>query len=83
MGTYYNGHCYYEKIGIYKEMEKSSVSYIILSVTGFSLSTRKVRVPIFKSRSFQIFKLLDYAADWREGGSCESLVGKEGAKWGI
>ena len=64
-------------------MEKSSIRYIILSVTGFSLNMREVRVPIFKRRAFQIFKLLDYAADWREGGSGESPVGEHGAKWGI
>ena len=69
-------------------MGKSSIRYIILSVTGFSLCTREVGVPIFKSRAFQIFnfqfsKLLDYAADWRERGSCESPVEEEGDKWGI
>ena len=64
-------------------MEKSSIRYIIISVTGFSLSTREVRVPIFKRRAFQIFKLLDYVADWTEGGSCESPVEEEGAKCGI
>ena len=61
-------------------MEKSSIRYIIVSVTGFSLSTREVRVPIFKSMAFQIFKLLDYVKDWREGGSCENPVEEERAK---
>ena len=54
-----------------------------MSVTSFSLSTREVRVLTFKSRAFQIFKLLDYTVDWREGGSCEIPAEEEGAKWGI